>query len=56
VRSKLVRRDFHPVHDRGTVPISAACAVLLGSHSISGIAMMRQAALVLGNPASASTL
>jgi hypothetical protein len=43
-----VRRDFHPVHDRG--------AVLLGSRSMSGIAVMRQAALVLGNPASASTL
>jgi hypothetical protein len=52
----LVRRDFHPVHDRGTVLISAACAVLLGSRSISGISVMRQAALVLGNPASASTL
>ncbi|MFG2677287.1 hypothetical protein [Streptomyces sp. NPDC048445] len=26
----LVRRDFHPVHDRGQVLVSAACAVLLG--------------------------
>jgi hypothetical protein len=52
----LVRRDFHPVHDRGTVLVSAACAVLLGSRSMSGITVMRQAALVLGHPASASTL
>lgn len=52
----LVRRDFHPVHDRGAVLVFAACAVLLGSRSMSGIAVMRQAALVLGNPASASTL
>jgi hypothetical protein len=52
----LVRRDFHLVHDRGTVLVSAACAVLLGSRSMSGIAMMRQSALVLANPASASTL
>jgi hypothetical protein len=27
--SALVRRDFHPVHDRGGVLVSAACAVLL---------------------------
>ncbi|WAX77356.1 IS1380 family transposase [Streptomyces sp. KMM 9044] len=54
--SALVRRDFHPVHDRGGVLVSAACAVLLGSRSIAGIDMMRQAALILGHPASASTL
>jgi len=29
--SALVRRDFHPVHDRGGVLVSAACAVLLGA-------------------------
>ncbi|MCX4776899.1 IS1380 family transposase [Streptomyces sp. NBC_01264] len=52
----LVRRGFHPVHDRGGVLVSAACAVLLGARSIAGIAVMRQAALVLGRPASASTL
>jgi hypothetical protein len=52
----LVRRGFHPVHDRGAVLISAACAVLLGSRSVSGIDVMRQATLVLGHPASASTL
>jgi Transposase DDE domain group 1 len=52
----LVRRDFHPVHDRGGVLVSAACAVLLGARSIAGIDVMRQAALVLGHPASASTL
>lgn len=52
----LVRRDFHPVHDRGGVLVSAACAVLLGARSIAGIKVMRQAALVLGHPASASTL
>jgi Transposase DDE domain group 1 len=52
----LVRRDFHPVHDRGQVLVSAACAVLLGTRSIAGITVMRQAALVLGRPASASTL
>ena len=52
----LVRRDFHPVHDRGTVLVSAACAVLLGARSIAGIEVMRQVALVLGRPASASTL
>jgi hypothetical protein len=54
--SALVRRDFHPVHDRGGVLVSAACAVLLGARSIAGIEVMRQAALVLGRPASASTL
>ena len=54
--SALVRRDFHPVHDRGGVLVSAACAVLLGARSIAGIDVMRQAALVLGHPASASTL
>ncbi|MFF3159203.1 transposase [Streptomyces sp. NPDC057910] len=54
--SALVRRDFHPVHDRGGVLVSAACAVLLGARSIAGIAVMRQTALVFGNPASASTL
>lgn len=54
--SALVRRDFHPVHDRGGVLVSAALAVLLGARSIAGIAVMRQAALVLGQPASASTL
>jgi hypothetical protein len=54
--SALVRRDFHPVHDRGGVLVTAACAVLLGARSIAGIAVMRQAALVLGRPASASTL
>ncbi|WP_331719103.1 IS1380 family transposase (plasmid) [Streptomyces sp. NBC_00289] len=54
--SALVRRDFHPVHDRGGVLVSAACAVLLGARSIAGIAVMRQAALVLGQPALASTL
>jgi hypothetical protein len=52
----LVCRDFHPVHDRGTVLVSAACAVLLGARSMAGIDVMRQAALVLGPPASASTL
>lgn len=52
----LVRRDFHPVHDRGQVLVTAACAVLLGARSIAGIEVMRQAALVLGRPASASTL
>jgi hypothetical protein len=52
----LVRRDFHPVHDRGAVLVSAACAILLGSRSMSGIAVMRQVSAVLGNPASASTL
>jgi hypothetical protein len=52
----LVRRDFHPVHDRGAVLVSAACAVLLGARSIAGIDVMRQTALVLGHPASASTL
>jgi hypothetical protein len=52
----LVRRDFHPVHDRGGVLVTAACAVLLGARSIAGIDVMRQAALVLGHPASASTL
>jgi hypothetical protein len=52
----LVRRDFRPVHDRGQVLVSAACAILLGSRSVSGIAVMRQAQLVLGHPASASTL
>ncbi len=36
--------------------MSAACAVLLGARSIAGIEVMRQAALVLGHPASASTL
>ncbi len=46
----LVRRGFHPVHDRGGVLVSAACAVLLGARSIAGIAVMRQAALVLGQP------
>ena len=54
--SALVRRDFHPVHDRGEVLVTAACAVLLGARSIAGIEVMRQAALVLGYPASASTL
>jgi len=54
--SALVRRDFYPVHDRGGVLVSAACAVLLGARSIAGIDVMRQAALVLGHPASASTL
>ena len=54
--SALVRWDFHPVHDRGGVLVSAACAVLLGARSIAGIEVMRQAALVLGHPASASTL
>ena len=52
----LMRPDFHPVHDRGVVLISAACAVLLGARSIGGIDLMRQAQLVLGRPASASTL
>jgi hypothetical protein len=52
----LVRQDFHPVHDRGGVLVSAACAVLLGARSIAGIEVMRQTALVLGHPASASTL
>jgi Transposase DDE domain group 1 len=52
----LKRRDFHPVHDRGAVLVSAACAMLLGARSVAGIAVMRQAALVLGHPASASTL
>lgn len=52
----LVRRDFHPVHDRGAVLVTAASAVLLGARSIAGIDVMRQAALVLGHPASASTL
>lgn len=52
----LMRRDFRPVHDRGQVLVSAACAILLGSRSVSGIAVMRQAQLVLGHPASASTL
>ncbi|MGW1108977.1 transposase [Streptomyces sp. NPDC002540] len=52
----LVRRDFRPVHDRGTVLVSAACAVLLGARSMGGIDLMRQASLVLGRPASASTL
>ncbi len=52
----LTRRDFHPVRDRGGVLVSAASAVLLGARSIAGIAVMRQAALVLGRPASASTL
>jgi hypothetical protein len=50
-----VRRDFHPVHDRGTVLVSAACAVLLGARSMAGIDVMRQAALVLGRPASAAS-
>jgi hypothetical protein len=54
--SALERRDFHPVHDRGAVVVSGACAVLLGSRAIAGIEVMRQAALVLGHPASASTL
>lgn len=54
--SALVRRDFHPVHDRGGVLVTAACAVLLGARSIAAIDVMRQAALVLGHPASASTL
>jgi hypothetical protein len=52
----LVRRGFHPVHDRGTVLVSAACAVLLGARSMAGIDVMRQVSLVLGQPASASTL
>jgi hypothetical protein len=52
----LKRRDFHPVHDRGGVLVTAACAVLLGARSVAGIAVMRQVALVLGHPASASTL
>lgn len=52
----LVRRDFHPVHDRGAVLVQAACAILLGARSVAGIEVMRQAALVLGRPASASTL
>jgi hypothetical protein len=52
----LARRDFHPVHDRGQVLVTAACSVLLGSRSIAGLEVMRQAALVLGHPASASTL
>ncbi|MGW1616090.1 transposase family protein [Streptomyces sp. NPDC002285] len=52
----LVRRGFHPVHDRGTVLVSATCAVLLGARSIAGIDVMRQTRLVLGRPASASTL
>ncbi|MGW1616868.1 hypothetical protein ACWCQZ_47315 [Streptomyces sp. NPDC002285] len=52
----LVRRGFHPVHDRGTVLVSATCAVLLGARSIAGIDVMRQTRLVLGHPASASTL
>src|SRR6476660_7391380 len=54
--SALARRDFHPVHDRGTVLVSAACAILLGARSVARIEVMRQAALVLGNPASPSTL
>ncbi|ODA69606.1 transposase [Streptomyces sp. AVP053U2] len=54
--SALLRRDFHPVHDRGGVLVTAACAVLLGARSIAGIDVLRQAALVLGHPASASTL
>lgn len=54
--SALVRRGFRPVHDRGEVLVSAACAVLLGSRSVAGIEVMRQAALVLGRPASPSTL
>ena len=52
----LVRRGFRPVHDRGTVLVSAACAVLLGARSMAGIDVMRQTSLVLGRPASASTL
>jgi hypothetical protein len=52
----LVRQDFHPVHDRGEVLVSAACAVLLGSRSVAGIEVMRQVTRVLGHPASASTL
>ena len=52
----LVRQDFHPVHDRGTVLISAACAILVGARSMSGINLMRQTALVLGYPPSACTL
>jgi hypothetical protein len=52
----LVRWGFHPVHGRGTVLISAACAVLLGARSMAGIDVMRQASLILGQPASASTL
>jgi hypothetical protein len=52
----LRRLDFHPVHDRGVVLVSAACAILLGSRSMSGIAVMRQASAVLGHPASASTV
>lgn len=52
----LVRRDFHPVHDRGKVLVGAACAVLLGARSVAGTEVMRQAELVLGRPASASTL
>jgi hypothetical protein len=52
----LVRRDFHPVHDRSQVLVTAALAVLLGARSIAGVDVMRQAALVLGRPASASTL
>ena len=52
----LVRRDFRPVHDRGTVLVSAACAVLLGARSMAGIDVMRQTSLVLGRTASASTL
>ncbi|MEY9988236.1 hypothetical protein ABIE67_000268 [Streptomyces sp. V4I8] len=52
----LVRRGFRPVHDRGTVLVSAACAVLLGARSMAGIDVMRQTSLVLGSPASASTL
>ena len=51
-----MRRGFRPVHDRGTVLVSAACAVLLGARSMAGIDVMRQASLVLGRPASASTL
>jgi hypothetical protein len=54
--SALVRRDFHPVHDRGGVLVSAACAVLLGARSIAGIDVMRHAALVLRHSPSASTL
>ncbi len=52
----LARRDFHPVHDRGTVLVSAACAVLLGARSMAGIDVMRQTSLVLGSQASAPTL
>jgi hypothetical protein len=38
------------------VLVAAACSVVLGARSIAGIEVMRQAALVLGRPASASTL